>query len=94
MKEAYDVIKTVRVTEKGTMQGEKFNQYQFIVERHANKVDIKNAVQQLFKVKVLAVNTMHVRGKGRRQMTKQAGVTPRWKKAVVTLKPGDKIELG
>ena len=94
MKEAYSVIKTVRVTEKSAMQGEKFNQYQLVVDRHANKVDIKNAVQQLFKVKVLGVNTMHVRGKGRRQMTKQAGFTPRWKKAVVTLKAGDKIELG
>lgn len=94
MKEAYEVIKTVRVTEKGAMQGEKNNQYQLVVERHANKVEIKNAVQQLFKVKVTAVNTMHVRGKGRRQMTKQAGFTPRWKKAVVTLKAGDKIELG
>ena len=94
MRDAYSIVKTVRVTEKGTAQTEKQNQYQLVVDRRANKLDIKNAVQQIFKVKVLSVNTMHVRGKARRQMTKQAGASPAWKKAVVTLKAGDKIELG
>jgi large subunit ribosomal protein L23 len=94
MKDAYSVIKTVRMTEKGAAQTEKQNQYQLVVDKHANKLDIKHAVQQIFKVKVLNVNTMHVRGKARRQWTKQAGTSPAWKKAVVTLKAGDKIELG
>jgi large subunit ribosomal protein L23 len=93
MKNPYDVIKTVRVTEKGTTQTEKANQYQVVVDKRANKVDIKYAVEQAFKVKVLRVNTMRVRGKPRRERTAQFGRTPAWKKAVVTLKAGDKIEL-
>ena len=93
MKEPYSVVKTVRVTEKGSVQGEKLNQYQLVVDKRANKVDVKRAVEQLFKVKVLRVNTMRVRGKARRERTVQFGRTPSWKKAVVTLKEGDKIEL-
>ena len=93
MKDPYTVVKTVRVTEKGTMQSEKLNQYQIVVDKHANKVDVKRAVEQLFKVKVMRVNTMHVRGKARRERTVQFGRTSSWKKAVVTLKDGDKIEL-
>jgi large subunit ribosomal protein L23 len=93
MKAPYDVIKTVRVTEKGATQSEKNNQYQVVVDKHANKVDIKYAVEQAFKVRVVRVNTMRVRGKPRRERTAQFGHTPAWKKAVVTLKAGDKIEL-
>ncbi len=93
MKTPYEVIKTVRITEKGTAQTEKNNQYQVVVDKHANKLDIKYAVEQAFKVKVVDVNTMHVRGKPRRERTAQFGHTPAWKKAVVTLKAGDKIEL-
>jgi large subunit ribosomal protein L23 len=93
MKATYDVIKTVRVTEKGTAQSEKHNQYQVVVDKRANKIDIKHAVEQAFKVKVVRVNTMRVRGKPRRERTAQFGHTPAWKKAVVTLKAGDKIEL-
>jgi large subunit ribosomal protein L23 len=90
---AFDVIKTVRLTEKGTAQGEKFNQYTVVADRRANKVQIRQAVQELFQVKVLRVNTLNVRGKDRRQRTAQAGKDPNWKKAVVTLKQGDKIIL-
>ena len=89
----YDVIKTVRLTEKGTLQGEKFNQYTVVADRRANKVEIRNAVEDLFKVKVLSVNTLNVRGKARRKRTAQAGTTPTWKKALVTLKEGDRIVL-
>ena len=89
----YDVIKTVRLTEKGTLQGEKFNQYTVVADRRANKVEIRNAVQDLFKVTVLSVNTLNVRGKARRKRTAQAGVTNTWKKALVTLKEGDRIVL-
>jgi large subunit ribosomal protein L23 len=90
---AFEVIKTVRLTEKGTRQGEKYNQYTVVADRRANKTEIRKAVQELFKVKVTKVNTLNVRGKARRQRTTQAGNTPDWKKAIVTLKDGDKIVL-
>ena len=90
---AFEVIKTVRLTEKGTRQGEKYNQYTVVADRRANKPEIRRAVQELFKVKVTKVNTLNVRGKFRRQRTSQAGQAPSWKKAIVTLKKGDKIVL-
>jgi large subunit ribosomal protein L23 len=89
----YDVVKTVRLTEKGTTQGEKFNQYTVVADRRANKTQIRSAVEDLFKVKVVAVNTLNVRGKARRKRTHQAGTTNTWKKALVTLKEGDRISL-
>jgi len=90
---AFEIIKTVRLTEKGTRQGESYNQYTIVADRRANKFQIRNAVQELFKVKVVRVNTLNVRGKPRRQRTAQAGTTMAWKKAIVTLKEGDKIIL-
>ena len=90
---AFEIIKTVRLTEKGTTQGDKYNQYTVVADSRANKVQIRQAVQELFKVTVLQVNTLNVRGKARRQRTKQAGSTSDWKKALVTLKQGDKISL-
>jgi large subunit ribosomal protein L23 len=93
MKDPLTVIKTLRVTEKGTAREAALNQYQLVVDKHANKIEIKHAVEKLFKVKVLRVNTQQVRGKARRERTLQFGRTPAWKKAVVTLKKGDKIEV-
>ena len=90
---SFEIIKTVRMTEKGTTQGEKHNQYTVVADRRANKIQIRHAVQELFKVKVLSVNTINVRGKDRRQRTVQAGKAADWKKAIVTLKAGDKIVL-
>jgi large subunit ribosomal protein L23 len=90
---SFEIIKTARLTEKGTRQGEKLNQFTVVADRRANKLQIKQAVQELFKVKVLRVNTLNVRGKSRRQRTVQAGKTMDWKKAIVTLKAGDKIVL-
>jgi large subunit ribosomal protein L23 len=90
---AFEIIKTVRLTEKGTRQAEKYNQYTIVADRLANKTEIRNAVQELFKVKVVKVNTLNVRGKSRRQRTAQVGKAPNWKKAIVTLKDGDKIVL-
>jgi len=90
---AFDVIKTARLTEKGTRQGEKLNQYTVVADPRANKFEIKRAVEELFKVKVVRVNTMNVPGKLRRQRTPQAGQDSDWKKAVVTLRKGDKIVL-
>jgi large subunit ribosomal protein L23 len=89
----FEVIKTVRLTEKGTRQGEKLNQYTVKADPRANKAEIRQAVQELFKVKVIKVNTLNVHGKLRRQRTHQAGKAPDWKKAIVTLKEGDKIVL-
>lgn len=90
---SFEIIKTVRLTEKGTKQGEKFNQYTVVADPRANKTQIRSAVQELFKVKVTSVNTLNVRGKARRQRTAQAGRSLNWKKAIVTLKEGDKISL-
>lgn len=90
---SFEIIKTVRLTEKGTRQGENYNQYTVVADRRANKLQIKKAVQDLFKVKVTRVNTLNVRGKLRRQRTAQAGKSSDWKKAIVTLKEGDKIVL-
>jgi large subunit ribosomal protein L23 len=90
---SFEIVKTVRLTEKGTRQGEKLNQYTVVADRRANKLQIRQAVQELFKVKVIKVNTLNVRGKARRQRTTSAGKTMDWKKAIVTLKEGDKISL-
>ncbi|HXG47124.1 MAG TPA: 50S ribosomal protein L23 [Methylomirabilota bacterium] len=90
---SFEIVKTARLTEKGTRQSEKLNQYTLVVDRRANKVQIKKAVEELFKVKVTRVNTMNVIGKLRRQRTAAAGKDPDWKKAIVTLKEGDKIVL-
>ena len=89
----FEIIKTVRLTEKGTRQGENFNLYTVVSDQRANKTQIRQAVQDLFKVKVIKVNTLNVHGKARRQRTHQAGWTSDWKKAIVTLKEGDKIVL-
>ena len=90
---SFEIIKTVRVTEKGTRLSGLLNKYTVVADRRANKTEIRQAVQELFKVKVVDVNTMSVRGKPRRQRTHAAGKTNDWKKAIVTLKKGDKIEL-
>jgi large subunit ribosomal protein L23 len=89
----FEIIRTVRLTEKGSRQSEKFNQYTVVADPRANKSQIKQAVQELFKVKVVRVNTLNVRGKSRRQRTAQEGRTSGWKKAIVTLKEGEKIVL-
>ena len=78
---SFEIIRTVRLTEKGTRQGEKFNQYTVVADPRANKTQIRQAVQDLFKVKVLKVNTLNVRGKFRRQRT-EAG------------RPGAQLEEG
>ncbi|HXJ75328.1 MAG TPA: 50S ribosomal protein L23 [Candidatus Dormibacteraeota bacterium] len=89
----FDIIKTARLTEKGTRQGNKYNQYTLVADRRATKPQIKKAVEELFKVKVVSVNTLNVRGKARRQRTAQAGRDESWKKAIVTLRKEDKIIL-
>ena len=87
----YDIIRRPVVTEKNTMLGEQ-GKYAFEVATRANKVEIKKAVELAFKVNVVAVNVIHMPGKVRR-VGKSHGVTSPWKKAIVTLKPGQKIEI-
>ncbi len=87
----YEVLRRPLITEKNTALQE-HNKYVFEVAREANKPLIKEAVEKAFKVTVMQVNVINVHGKkkkfGGRMIT-----TPSWKKAIVTLKPGDKIEL-
>jgi large subunit ribosomal protein L23 len=90
---SFDIIKTVRITEKGMRQTEKYNQYTFVADRRASAPDIKTAVEELFKVKVQRVNSSNMPGKERRKSTKAQGWSSEWKKAVVTLKKGEKIDL-
>lgn len=90
---SFDIVKNVRITEKGTIQADKFNKFTLRVDPRANAIQIKKAVEELFKVKVIKVNTANFLGKLRRQSTKTAGKSSDWKKAIVTLKKGDKIEL-
>lgn len=90
---SFDIIKTARLTEKGSLQSEKFNQYTLVADLRASKLEIRRAVEDLFKVKVVHVRTMNMPGKLRRKRTHQAGRSPDWKKAIVTLKEGDKIVL-
>ena len=73
---AFEIIRTVRLTEKGTRQSEKYNQYTVVADRLANKTQIRNAVQELFKVKVTKVNTLNVRGKSRRLRSAGASIPP------------------
>ena len=93
MHEPYDIIQTIRLSEKATLLSEKENKYVFRVAPHANKIQIKQAIEKLFGKKVVAVNTANYPGKTRRQRTAAAGRTSDWKKAIVTLKEGDKISL-
>jgi large subunit ribosomal protein L23 len=85
------LLKAPRLTEKTVRQKELSNQVTFLVDPSANKIEIKKAVESLFKVKVLGVNTANVLGKNKR-MGRYLGKRPDWKKAIITLKAGDKIE--
>lgn len=93
MKSPHSVIKKMLLTEKGTRLTEKENKYLFRVDGSANKIEIKQSVEKLFGVKVAKVNTMNRPGKNKRLRTMTYGKTSEWKRAVVTLKPGEKIEL-
>lgn len=91
MKISYDVIKTIIRTEKGvTLEPQR--QYLFHVAKTATKIDIKRAVQEIYSVKVSDVRTMVMPGKEKR-VRQALGRTPDWKKAIVTLREGQKIEV-
>jgi large subunit ribosomal protein L23 len=88
----YDIIKSIIRTEKGTAYLEPQGKYLFWVAKNANKIQIKKAVEQIYKVKVSKVNTQVCTGK-LKKVRYQYGKTPDWKKATVTLISGQKIEL-
>ena len=92
MKDARSIIRKVLITEKGTLMRETLNEYSFEVARDANKIEIKRAVESVFNVKVADVRTMQQRGKAKRQ-GRWVGKRNDWKKAIVKLKPDQKIEL-
>ena len=81
------------VTEKTSAAYQDRAEYVFEVESRATKPAIRQAIEKLFGVKVTGVWTMQVRGKPRRGMGKSAGLRPNWKKAIVTLQEGDKIDI-
>src|SRR5258706_13190001 len=86
------IIKKPLVTERATNLKALSNQYTFRVHPDATKIDVKRAVQELFKVKVLAVRTMNVRGKFRRMGNAPGAHRPSWKKAIVSVKAGQEIK--
>lgn len=88
----YQVIKRPLVTEKGSGLQQVVNQYLFAVDPKATKHDVRAAVEAIFKVHVVDVNTMNTHSKLRR-VGKTSGLLPAWKKAIVTLKEGDRIEF-
>lgn len=93
MKEEIDIIQTVCLTEKASLLSESLNKYVFRVRPHANKTQIKYAIESLFGKTVIAVNTMNYAGKKKRERTVSFGRKNHWKKAIVTLKEGDKIDF-
>ncbi len=91
MRNPHDVLVRPMVTEKSVAMMEE-NKYSFVVAKDANKIEIKHAVEAIFKVKVLEVTTRIIKGKVKSQ-GKGSGKRPDIKKAIVTLAPGDKIEI-
>jgi large subunit ribosomal protein L23 len=87
-----DVLKRPLITEKATLLKDSVNAVSFAVDSRANKNQIQDAVEKLFKVKVVDVKTMNVSGKTKRR-GRTVGRRPGWKKAIVVLKAGDKIEF-
>ncbi len=88
----HDVLLRPVISEKSTLEAER-NNYTFAVARDSNKVLIKAAVEAEFKVTVLDVRVVSVRPKQKRRGRRTKGTVPGWKKAIVTVAPGDKIEL-
>jgi large subunit ribosomal protein L23 len=88
----YDIIIRPVVTEKTSIQKEDFNQVSFEVDRRANRVEIRRAIEQIFNVRVADVKTMQVKGKVK-QRGRIVGKRKDWKKAIVKLMPGERIDF-
>jgi len=93
MREPHEIIETASLTEKSTLLGEKHNKYVFRVSPRANKIQIKNAIERLFQKKVIDVNTCNYAGKKKRERRADYGRKAHWKKAIVRLAEGEKIDL-
>ncbi len=94
MKNPYQIVKYPLITEKSTLLREEKNKYTFRVDKRANKIEIKRAVEAIFPdVEVVSVNTLNLHGKPRRFRYNKRGKTADWKKAIVTLRPGNTIEI-
>ena len=93
MNEPFDIIETASLTEKATFLSEKQNKYVFRVRPRANKIQIKRAIEKLFQKKVVDVNTCNYAGKKKRERRADFGRKSHWKKAIVTLQEGEKIDL-
>lgn len=93
MKDIYQIIKQVRISEKATMLNELNNEVVLEVDRRANKIEIKRAVENLLGKKVDSVRTLNQVGKNKRQRRADAGRTRHWKKAIVRLKEGEQLDL-
>jgi large subunit ribosomal protein L23 len=92
MKSLFSIVKAPLVTEKSTRDSVS-RKYTFLVDKSANKVEIKQALESIYKIKVEKISSMVVKGKMKRIRNNQAGLTMDWKKAIVTLKPGHEIKL-
>jgi large subunit ribosomal protein L23 len=88
----YDIVVKPIITEKSSLLKDAANQYVFVVQRDANKIEIKKAVEKLFKVKVVSVHISNMEGK-KRKVGRSSGKRPDWKKAIVKLNPKDKITI-
>ena len=94
MKDAYQIIRYPLITEKSTILREEKSKYTFRVDKRVNKIEIKKAIESIFPdVEVISVNTLNVKGKPRRFRYNKRGKSPDWKKAIITLRPGDTIEI-
>ena len=92
MKAPYTIVLNPLISEKGTFLSQKENKVIFKVDAKANKVEIRKALEALYPVKVTGINTVNVKGKPKR-LRYQLGRTSNWKKAIITLREGDKIEF-
>ena len=92
MRDPYVIVEQPLVTEK-SMANSQVGKYMFRVCKNANKIEIAAAIKEIFKVDVLSVNTMNVKGKKKKVGRFPEGKCPDWKKAIVTIKPGQKIEI-
>jgi len=88
----YDIVKRPLITEKTSIQKEDYNQMTFEVDRNANRVEIKRAIENIFNVNVATVRTMQVKGKTKRR-GQIVGKRRNWKKAIVKLMPGERIDF-
>jgi len=92
MKDPYSILKKPLITEKSNLMKEALNQIAFEVDRKANKIEIKEAVEKLFKVNVIKVHTINMQGKIKR-LGRSQGKKPDWKKGLITLKEGEHIDF-